>query len=305
MGDATGGDMESGKVMLAVRGTPVRAYRGGQGRPLVLLHGGGLDSALLTWQPAWASLTRLGHVLAPDLPGYGASPLGPTVPTLPGYRGWLLDFLDAAGVRSAVVAGLSLGGGVAIQAALDAPERVDGLLLCAPYGVSPRLPGGRAGYLEVRAPSASAMTYALLRHSDWLLRRALESLVHRPAVVDAQMLRQVRELLHVGGAGAAWSRFQRHEVRWPGPRTCWRGELSAIRVPAAFLAGEYDRSVPAADVRTAAHRLPRGSFEMVAGAGHWLPREAPGQIVSAASRLLHEMDAVTQRHPQTSDGRPR
>jgi pimeloyl-ACP methyl ester carboxylesterase len=297
--------MESGKVMLAVRRTPVRAYRGGQGRSLVLLHGGGLDSARLTWQPAWASLTRLGHVLAPDLPGYGASPLGPTVPTLPGYGDWLLDLLDTAGVRSAVVVGLSLGGGVAIQAALDAPERVDGLLLCAPYGVSPRLPGGRAGYLAVRAPGASAMTYALLRHSDRLLRRALEGLVHRPGVVDAQVLRQVRELLDVDGAGAAWSRFQRHEVRWQGPRTCWWGELSAIRAPAALLAGEYDRSVPAADVRAAAHRLPRGSFEMVPGAGHWLPREAPEQIVSAAFRLVQEVDAVTRQHAHGSDGRPR
>ena len=139
--------MERDEVVMTVRGAPVRAYRAGRGRPLVLLHGGGLDSALLTWEPTWSALTRLGAVVAADLPGFGGSPLGTTVPTLAGYRDWLMAFLDAAELPRAVLVGLSLGGGIALRTAIDAPERVDGLVLCAPYGVSPRVPGGRAGFL--------------------------------------------------------------------------------------------------------------------------------------------------------------
>src|SRR5262249_57664767 len=92
------------------------------------------------------------RLLAPDLPGYGGSPLGDTAPTLEGYRTWLLAFLDAAGIQTAVVVGMSLGGGVALRTALDAPARVAGLVLLAPYGVSPRLPGGKSGYLPAPAP---------------------------------------------------------------------------------------------------------------------------------------------------------
>src|SRR5262252_9251523 len=124
------------ETTITVAGSPVRAYRAG----------GGLDDAQLSWAPLWPALTSHARLLAPDLPGYGGSPLGPTAPTLAGYRAWLLAFLDAAGIQTAVLAGLSLGGGIALRTALDAPARVGGLVLLAPYGVSPRLPGDTIGY---------------------------------------------------------------------------------------------------------------------------------------------------------------
>src|SRR5262249_29496434 len=95
------------------------------------------------------------RLLAPDLPGYGGSPLGDTAPTPEGYRTWLLAFLDAAGIQTAVVVGMSLGGGVALRTALDAPARVARLVLLAPYGVSPRLPGRKSGCLPAPPPPAA------------------------------------------------------------------------------------------------------------------------------------------------------
>jgi len=282
--------MEFDEVVMAVHNAPVRAYRAGRGRPLVLLHGGGVDSALLTWQPAWNALTRLGSVLAADLPGFGASPLGTTVPTLAGYRDWLTAFLDAAGVARAVLVGLSLGGGIALQTALDAPQRVDGLVLCAPYGVSPQVPGGRAGFLAVHSPGLSSLTYAGLRHSDTLLRRALGALMSRPESVDAQLVQQVRALLDDRHIGEAWARFQRYEVGWRGPRTYWTTQLSALSVPVVLLSGDGDTLVPMRDLRAAADRLPHGRFESVASAGHWLPREAPAAVAAATADLLADFD---------------
>jgi len=171
------GPLRHDETTITVAGSPVRAYRAGAGPTLVLLHGGGLDDAQLSWAPAWPALTSHARLLAPDLPGYGGSPLGPTAPTLEGYRAWLLAFLDAAGLQTAVLAGLSLGGGIALRTALDAPARVAGLVLLAPYGVSPRLPGGTIGYVAAHAPHAAA-TQAALRHSDRLLRASLRALLH-------------------------------------------------------------------------------------------------------------------------------
>ena len=107
------GPLRHDEAVIMVAGSPVRAYRAGAGPALVLLHGGGLDDAQLSWAPVWPALSGHAQLLAPDLPGYGGSPLGPTAPTLEGYRKWLLAFLDAAGLQQAVLAGLSLGGGIA------------------------------------------------------------------------------------------------------------------------------------------------------------------------------------------------
>jgi hypothetical protein len=98
------------ELSVEVAGTPVRTYRAGTGPALVLLHGGGLDDARLTWAPVWDRLTAHVQVVAPDLPGYGGSPLGPTPATLEGYRTWLLEFLDACDLGQTTLAGLSLGG---------------------------------------------------------------------------------------------------------------------------------------------------------------------------------------------------
>ena len=188
------GPMRHDETVITVAGSPVRAYRAGAGPALVLLHGGGLDDAQLSWAPVWPALTGHARLLAPDLPGYGGSPLGHTAPTLEGYRTWLLAFLDAAGIQTAVVAGLSLGGEIALRTALDAPARIGGLVLLAPYGVSPRLPGGKIGYLAVHAPHAAA-AQAALRHSDRLLRARLRALLHRPGAVTGELTGQVRALL--------------------------------------------------------------------------------------------------------------
>jgi len=139
------GPLRHDEAVITVAAFPVRAYRAGAGPALVLLHGSGLDDAQLSWAPIWEALTGHAQLLAPDLPGYGGSPLGQTAPTLEGYQAWLLAFLDAAGLQRAVLAGLSLGGGIALRTALDAPARVAGLVLLAPYGAGPQLPHPRAG----------------------------------------------------------------------------------------------------------------------------------------------------------------
>jgi len=120
-----------------VQGTPVHYQRTGTGRAVVLLHGGGLDDAGLSWSPLSPLLVGRALMIAPDLPGFGDSPLGATPPTVTGYAGWLAAFLDAVGLPRCVLGGLSLGGAVAIRTALEAPHRVTGVLGCAPYGNRP------------------------------------------------------------------------------------------------------------------------------------------------------------------------
>ena len=223
-----------------------------------------------------------------------ARTLGPTAPTLEGYRAWLLAFLDAAGIQTAVLAGLSLGGGIALRTAMDAPARVGGLVLLAPYGVSPRLPGGTIGYATAHAPRAAQVA---LRRSDPLLRARLRALLHRPSAVTDDLARQVRGLLTRPGAGAAWSAFQHHEAGWARPRTYLAGQLAAVGCPVLLLSGDHDRLVPPGDEAAAATRIPGARFTLVAGAGHWLPRDAPGHVARQLIAFLAAAPAAPAASP--------
>lgn len=268
---------------LPVHDSPVHHDRTGSGPAVVLLHGGGLDSARLSW----ASLTPriAGHVevIAPDLPGYGGSPLGTTPPTVAGYAAWLRAFLDAAGLRRCVLGGLSLGSAIALRTALDDPARVSGLLACGPYGVDPHVPGGRLGWLAVHTPGVDALTWWTMRHSRRAVRATLATVL-RHAIPD-DLVDEVQTRARTPGAGDAWRAFQRDEVRLAGPRTVFGDALARVRCPAVLLAGEHD-IVPPAAVRAAAAQIPRGAFAEVPEAGHWLPRDAPEAVAAHLLELI-------------------
>ena len=98
----------------------------GAGPAVVLIHGFGLDMRM--WDPQIAPLAARFRVVRYDCRGFGASgPFDPGVPYT--HAGDLVALLDHLGIGDAVLAGLSFGGRVALQAALAAPDRVRGLAL--------------------------------------------------------------------------------------------------------------------------------------------------------------------------------
>ena len=98
---------------------------GGSGTPLLLVHGFPLDRTC--WSAQTRGLRDAARVIAPDLRGFGesASPAGAA--TMDGYADDVRALLDALGVKSAVVAGLSMGGYIAFAFIRKFPERVRGL----------------------------------------------------------------------------------------------------------------------------------------------------------------------------------
>lgn len=137
--------MKHDESAISVAGAPVQLYRAGTGPTVVLLHGVGPDSARPSWERVWPALTPYAHVIAPDLPGFGGSALGETVPTVAGYRAWLARFLDSCGIDAATLGGHAFGAAVALRTALDAPRLASGVVLCAPDGLS-RRPAGLANH---------------------------------------------------------------------------------------------------------------------------------------------------------------
>src|SRR5262245_48599923 len=98
--------------------------RGNTGPPLICVHGAG--GTHQHWGNQLRDLSGIAQVYALDLPGHGRS-APPGRDRIVGYVETLLAFMDGLALTAAALVGHSMGGAVALQAALDAPERVSGL----------------------------------------------------------------------------------------------------------------------------------------------------------------------------------
>jgi 2-hydroxymuconate-semialdehyde hydrolase len=124
--------VEEGTV--SAGGVSTLYLKAGCGPCLILLHGAG--GAGVNWAPVMAALAAQCCVIAPDMVGYGESDKPAMVYDRPFFASWLLHFLDALGLEKPALLGHSQGGAVALQFAVDYPERVERLIAVCPAGLS-------------------------------------------------------------------------------------------------------------------------------------------------------------------------
>ena len=93
----------------------------GRGDCVVLIHGHPFDRTL--WAPQLAALTDGFRVIAPDLRGFGRSPVTPHLVTMREYAADVEELLDGLGIERAAIVGLSMGGLVTMELAAFRPER--------------------------------------------------------------------------------------------------------------------------------------------------------------------------------------
>jgi pimeloyl-ACP methyl ester carboxylesterase len=256
-------------VDLAVR-LPERAATG---EPLVLLHAFPLDSAM--WAPLVPELAGVARVVLVDLPGLGASPVPATgEPSLEVSAEGVVGVLDRLGLRRAVVAGVSMGGYVALALARRHPERVAGLAL-----VDTR---AEADAVEVRANRLRMADAVLGGTGTRVLAPMLDTLLgptthtRRLPLVDAVR----RWLAGAPPAGVAWS--QRAMAARPDSTSV----LAGLTVPAAVVVGEEDGLTPLPAAQAMAAALPDAVLTVVPGAGHLSPFEAPRAVARALTGLV-------------------
>jgi pimeloyl-ACP methyl ester carboxylesterase len=262
---------------------------GDAGSPVVLLHGGGIDSADFTYRYAIGPLTEEHRVFAPDWPSYGGSDNPDVAYTMSFFLDFLRRLMDTLGLERASLVGLSMGGAAALGFALRAPDRVEKLVLVDSYGLGDKVPWGRLGYLAVRAPLLDKLTYALLRRSRTMVRWSLYGLVHDRHTVTDDMVDETRRLLDDPSAGRAWSSFQKSEVGWRALRTDFSGQLGILSVPTLLVHGAHDRGVPLAWARRAQERIRDCELEVFPDCGHMPPRESSGEFTQVVRGFLTGM----------------
>jgi len=273
---------------LSVRGIHTRLYTAGDHGPQVLLlHGGGIDSAKLSWGILIEALAPNFRVLAPDLPGYGDSERPKITYSIQLYLDFVSDLLDQLSIQRTSVAGLSMGGAIAIGLTLQRAQLVGKLVLVDSYGLQSKIPFHKLGYLYVRTPGISPLTWAMIR-SRWVTRESLKALLRRPGMVTEELVDMTFEQIMRPDASVAFTSLQVDEMTWSGLKTCYMDRLSEIHSPTLVIHGTKDMLVPPECSHKASQIIPNARLHWMDGCGHWTPRDNPEDFNRTVSAFLSE-----------------
>ena len=230
----------------------------GEGRPFLLLHGGGgpqtvagFAELLATKEPA--------RVVTPTHPGFGGTPRPDALADMAGLAALYRELLDRLGLDGVTVIGNSIGGWIGTELALLRSARISGLVLVDAVGIEVD------GHPVTDIFPLSMDELARLSYHDPDAFRIDPAAMTEPqrAVMAAN-----RAALRVyGGARMAD----------PGVR----GRLAAIACPALVIWGEDDRIVDPEYGRAYAAAIPGARFELLPGTGHLPQLETPEQLMRA------------------------
>jgi pyruvate dehydrogenase E2 component (dihydrolipoamide acetyltransferase) len=253
-----------------VNGRPIRYLQMGEagGLPILLIHGFGGD--LNNWLFNQPVLSQKHTVYALDLPGHGGSSKEVGNGDIAAMTAAVIGFLNAVGVARAHLVGHSLGGGIALNAALEHPSRVATLTLISPVGLGADVD---ASYIQdfIQAERRKEM------------KNVLGRLFAKPEIVGTEMINNVLKYKRLEGVKTALSTVAQAIHRGNKQALVLRERLSELNAPTQVIWGEKDSILPAAQ----ASGLPSAiSVHLLSGAGHMAHMEQPQEVNKLIERLV-------------------
>jgi pimeloyl-ACP methyl ester carboxylesterase len=264
---------------LDVAGTGTFVASGGEGPPLILLHGG-IESAGAYWAPVVGALAATHHLVIPDAPGLGESQPAHGRLDAAEFSTWLAALVRMTCAQPPILVAHSLFGTLAAGFAARHSPLLRRLVLWAAPGLGPyRLPAGMlvaAIRLDLRPTERN-----LTRFAGWPFRNLTQARTRDPGWFDAFFAYHL-ERIRVGHV----KRTMRYLIR-----TCTKQvpdtDLRAITVPTALLWGRHDRMVPlrVGEYASSRHGWP---LRIMEDAGHVPHVEDPAAFVSTLHNVIAE-----------------
>ncbi|MFB7586439.1 alpha/beta fold hydrolase [Streptomyces sp. NPDC056169] len=257
-------------------GIPLAYEDRGSGPALLLVHGHPFDHTM--WQPQIDRFSRTHRVLAPDLRGYGITPLGarPDFTDLGDFAEDLVDLLGHLKIQECVVAGLSMGGQIAMELHRRHPERVRGLVLADTFP---------AAETEDGKAARNAMADRLLAGGAGAMREYADEVLDRMvAPYNTHAAPHVHRMMcatdPVGAAAALRGRAERPD---------YRESLTTVAVPALVVVGRDDTYTPVADAEEMHALLPDSTLAVIERAAHLPNLERPEEFDSVLDSYLRSL----------------
>lgn len=264
---------------LDLAGISTAVLEGGEGGPVVLLHGPGAHA--VHWMRVIPGLARTHRVIAPDLPCHGASGTFGGEPDLPRVLSWLDALIDRTCATPPALVGHLMGGAIAARFAAERPARLRCLVLIDALGLTEFAPVPEFGAAIARffaTPSASS-------HRELWLHCARD-----PEEVQHQL-------------GERWQDFEDYNVQSAGlsglrdclptllrlfaERAIPAALLQSIAVPTRLIWGRHDRATPLSVAEDAGKRY-GWPLHVIENANDDPPIEQPEAMLSLLRSLLSE-----------------
>lgn len=224
----------------------VHYYEGGEGPPLVFVHGLGAES--LNWVPAMLDFRHQFHVYAIDLLGHGDTEKPDIAYTIEQQSEMLRQFFDTKNITSADLVGVSMGGWVSLKLAIEHPEVVHRLVVADAAGLKfqtditvknflPAKPEEFAAFMAMLTPRRYYVPYPIERdflhqvsENAWVTRRIFDSFLTYQDVLD--------------------------------------GKLESVKAPVLVIWGKEENLIPLSVGEQMKQQLPNASLLVCADSGH-------------------------------------
>jgi pimeloyl-ACP methyl ester carboxylesterase len=214
-------------------GVSTAVLEAGQGPPVVLLHGQGGWAGM--WLPVITELMKTHHVVAPDLPGLGASQVPDGPPDADRVLAWLKALIQRSCPASPTLVGASLGASIAARFAIAHPDRLSRLVL---------VDAGSLGRFRPAPGLVFAMVRFIVRPTQRTQQRFLRQVAVDPARVRALMGErwETSQAYNLDRARTPSVRAaNRRMLRELGTKTIPPEDLARIAVPTSLIWGRHDR----------------------------------------------------------------
>ena len=242
---------------ITVNGAKVALKWGGAGEPLLFLHGA---DGLTEWPEILDELAQTHDVIAPDLPGFGASEAPPFVDDISDVAYLLMDMLEQMDLGGVRVVGHSLGGWAALEMAVRSCARIRSLTLIAPAGI--HVKGSPKADIYMIDPDEQArIAYADPELGAQAAARAMVSKHQNQAILN-----------RIASARLGWNPrlYNPRLERW----------LHRVVAPTMIIWGDTDRIIPPIYADAFAGFMPGARVVKIENAGH-LPHVEQRQQVGA------------------------
>ena len=272
-------------------GRRLRYLEGGNGPPVMLLHG--FLGGSLCWRFTLPALARQFRVVAPDLPGVGLSQAEAGDDCgIAAQAGRVFRLIQSLGLGDVHVIGCSFGGAVALHLALLARRLNAGgirsLALAAPVNPWSRFGGKRISVLRT-APGGILLRMAF-PYSDPVHGWALRRLYGDTSRIPLGTLEAYRAVIFKPGRARSILSALR---KWKNDVELLRDSAGEIDVPVLLVWGDRDRAVDPESSAQLQRRLPACECHMMAGVGHLPFEEAPEEFNRMVLNFLARCEGAT------------
>jgi len=233
-------------------------------RTIVFLHGAG--GSHHTFRDQWAGLKGSVRLVIPDLPGHGGSGGSPRE-SVDASAAWIAEFVKEVGLERFILAGHSMGGAIALQAALGGIRGLEALVLLgtgARLRISPVIFEGIGGRFREFAPELVG----------WMTSAASSDLLRDDVATDVLSTRATTFL-------ADFHACNGFDVM---------NRVGEIRVPTLVVNGDDDRLTPLKYAEYLAVNIPGAVLKIIHGAGHLAMLEKPTEVNAVIAAFIHSLE---------------